>query len=68
VFSTIVTTSLHAKFDLTGGPSSPSQAIVKFDCEGSSLSGLNIELCSSSYKVSLLKLMSSSGKYVAEVS
>ncbi|XP_064386367.1 F-BAR domain only protein 2-like [Halichondria panicea] len=60
--------SLHAKFDVSDGPSVPVPAGVGFECEGATLSGLNLELCGTAYKVSLLKFKCGSGKYAAEVS
>ena len=61
-------TSLHAKFDITDGPSTPATATISFECDGATLSGLNFELSSSTYKISLLKFKCSSGKYTAEAS
>ena len=54
-------TSIHAKFDVTEGPSIPQPAEVKFVCDGSILSGLELELNAADYRVSLLKKKFSSG-------
>ena len=55
------TTSIHAKFDVTEGPSLPQPAEVKFVCDGSTLSGIELELLGTDYRVSLLKRKFSSG-------
>ena len=58
----LAVTSIHAKFDVTNGPSLPQPAEVKFVCDGSTLSGVDLELNSSDYRVSLLKRKFSSGR------
>ena len=63
-----VQNSIHAKFDVSEGPSSPQQAVVKFVCDGSTLSGADVELGSAGYKVSLLKKKFSSGIHTANPS
>ncbi|MBN3294194.1 FCHO2 protein, partial [Polypterus senegalus] len=47
--------SLRAKFDITEGPSNPSTLAVQFLSEGSTLSGLDIELVGTGYRLSLTK-------------
>jgi hypothetical protein len=60
-------TSIHAKFDVTSGPSLPQPAEVKFVCDGTTLSGVDLDLRGPDYRVSLLKRKFSSGKYAAEM-
>lgn len=47
--------SLRAKFDLSNGPSNPSTLAVQFMNEGSTLSGVDMELQGSGYRLSLNK-------------
>jgi hypothetical protein len=47
--------SLRAKFEVSAGPSHPSQAAAQFLCEGHTLSGVDFELLGSGYRVSLVK-------------
>jgi hypothetical protein len=60
-------TSIHAKFDVSEGPSLPQPAEVRFLCDGSTVSGVDLELIGTEYRVSLLKRKFSSGKYSAEM-
>ena len=59
--------SLHAKFDIASGPSVPAPAKVQFDCDGATLSGLSLDLCSDAYRLSLIKNNCISGQYVVGV-
>lgn len=47
--------SLRAKFELSSGPSNPSTLAVQFINEGSTLSGVDMELQGSGYRLSLNK-------------
>ncbi|OCU02381.1 hypothetical protein XELAEV_18008144mg [Xenopus laevis] len=47
--------SLRAKFDLSDGPSNPSTVAVQFVSEGCTLSGVDIELVGTGYRLSLVK-------------
>uniref|UniRef100_I3MEE2 FCH and mu domain containing endocytic adaptor 2 n=1 Tax=Ictidomys tridecemlineatus TaxID=43179 RepID=I3MEE2_ICTTR len=47
--------SLRAKFDLSEGPSKPTTLAVQFLSEGSTLSGVDIELVGTGYRLSLVK-------------
>eukprot|EP00058_Branchiostoma_floridae_P018428 XP_002603917.1 hypothetical protein BRAFLDRAFT_105958 [Branchiostoma floridae] len=47
--------TLRAKFDLTEGPSKPMTMAVKFNSEGTTLSGLELELVGGAYRASLVK-------------
>lgn len=58
--------SLRAKFELTEGPSRPATLAVKFQSEGTTLSGLDIELINPSYRLSLVKRRFATGKYLSE--
>ena len=54
--------SLRAKFEVSSGPSTPSQAAVQFLNEGHTLSGVEFELMGSGYRVSLVKKRFITGK------
>ena len=58
---------LQAKFRVTNGPSHLSKAVVTFDCEGASVSGLGLELQGSGYKVYLFKERCQAGEKMPEV-
>ncbi|XP_039614394.1 F-BAR domain only protein 2 isoform X2 [Polypterus senegalus] len=58
--------SLRAKFDITEGPSNPSTLAVQFLSEGSTLSGLDIELVGTGYRLSLTKKRFATGRYMAD--
>uniref|UniRef100_A0A8C6RSP3 F-BAR domain only protein 2 n=1 Tax=Nannospalax galili TaxID=1026970 RepID=A0A8C6RSP3_NANGA len=47
--------SLRAKFDLSEGPSKPTTLAVQFLSEGNTLSGVDIELVGTGYRLSLVK-------------
>ena len=47
--------SLRAKFDVTNGPCHPSPVSVNFSCTDATLSGIEFELISCGYRVSLIK-------------
>jgi hypothetical protein len=49
---------------LTGGPSKPSQLAVQFTSEGSTLSGCDIQLVGSGYRLSLVKKRFAAGQCV----
>ncbi|NXO89052.1 FCHO2 protein, partial [Certhia brachydactyla] len=54
--------SLRAKFELSGGPSKPGTLAVQFISEGSTLSGADVELVGTGYRLSLLKKRFATGK------
>ncbi|XP_030005031.1 F-BAR domain only protein 2 isoform X6 [Sphaeramia orbicularis] len=58
--------SLRAKFDLSNGPSSPSTLAVQFMNEGSTLSGVDMELQGSGFRLSLNKKRFATGRYMAD--
>nr|XP_020469253.1 F-BAR domain only protein 2 isoform X1 [Monopterus albus] len=58
--------SLRAKFDLSNGPSNPSTLAVQFMNEGSTLSGVDMELQGTGYRLSLNKKRFATGRYMAD--
>ena len=54
--------SLRAKFELSEGPSKPATLAVQFVSEGSTLSGVDVELVGTGYRLSLLKKRFATGK------
>nr|XP_008101178.1 PREDICTED: F-BAR domain only protein 2 [Anolis carolinensis] len=58
--------SLRAKFDLSEGPSKPSTLVVQFISEGSTLSGVDVELVGTGYRLSLIKKRFATGRYMAD--
>uniref|UniRef100_A0A8C1P5Q3 F-BAR domain only protein 2 n=1 Tax=Cyprinus carpio TaxID=7962 RepID=A0A8C1P5Q3_CYPCA len=54
--------SLRAKFELSDGPSVPATLAVQFFSEGSTLSGVDMELVGSGYRLSLSKKRFATGK------
>ncbi|KAM9734904.1 F-BAR domain only protein 2 isoform 2-T2 [Menidia menidia] len=58
--------SLRAKFELSNGPSNPSTLAVQFLSEGSTLSGVDMELQGTGYRLSLTKKRFATGRYMAD--
>jgi len=58
--------SIRARFQLAAGPGSQGTIAAQFNCEGTTLSGVEFELQGSGYRVSLVKRRFVSGKYVSE--
>ncbi|CAH1243534.1 FCHO1 [Branchiostoma lanceolatum] len=58
--------TLRAKFDLSEGPSKPMTMAVKFNSEGTTLSGLELELVGAAYRASLVKKRFAAGKYMCD--
>uniref|UniRef100_A0A671LGC2 F-BAR domain only protein 2 n=1 Tax=Sinocyclocheilus anshuiensis TaxID=1608454 RepID=A0A671LGC2_9TELE len=58
--------SLRAKFELSDGPSIPATLAVQFFSEGSTLSGVDVELVGSGYRLSLNKKRFATGRYMAD--
>ncbi|KAM3939563.1 F-BAR domain only protein 2 isoform 1-T1 [Leptodactylus fuscus] len=58
--------SLRAKFDISEGPSTPSTLAVQFMSDGSTLSGVDVELVGTGYRLSLVKKRFGTGKYMAD--
>ena len=53
----------RARFQLTDGPGSQGTIAAQFNCEGTTLSGVEFELCGAGYRVSLVKRRFVSGDY-----
>ncbi|KAM3865670.1 SH3-containing GRB2-like protein 3-interacting protein 1 [Diretmus argenteus] len=58
--------ALLGRFQLSEGPSKPSQLAVQFTSEGSTLSGCDIQLVGTGYRLSLVKKRFAAGKYLAD--
>ncbi|KAK3527314.1 hypothetical protein QTP86_020244, partial [Hemibagrus guttatus] len=58
--------TLRAKFELSDGPSIPATLAVQFFNEGSTISGVEMELAGSGYRLSLNKKRLVSGRYMAD--
>ncbi|XP_058492361.1 SH3-containing GRB2-like protein 3-interacting protein 1 isoform X5 [Solea solea] len=58
--------ALLGRFQTTQGPCKPSQLAVQFTSEGSTLSGCDIQLVGTGYRLSLVKKRFASGKYLAD--
>ncbi|KAM4720485.1 F-BAR domain only protein 2 isoform 3-T3 [Anableps anableps] len=58
--------SLRAKFELSSGPSNPSTLAVQFMNEGSTLSGVDMDLQGTGYRLSLNKKRFATGRYMAD--
>ncbi|XP_071517195.1 F-BAR domain only protein 2 isoform X8 [Panulirus ornatus] len=58
--------SLRAKFEVAAGPSTPATVSAQFNCEGTTVSGLEFSLVGSGYRVSLVKKRFVSGKYICD--
>lgn len=54
--------TLRARLEVTNGPSTPALLYTQFNCEGTTLSGIDLELLGSGYRVSLVKRRFISGK------
>jgi len=55
--------SLRGRFQLSDGPGSPGSIAAQFNCEGTTLSGVDFELMTTGYRLSLTKKRFVSGKY-----
>ncbi|XP_037131130.1 SH3-containing GRB2-like protein 3-interacting protein 1 [Syngnathus acus] len=58
--------ALLGRFQLTEGPWKPSQLAVHFTSEGSTMSGCDIQLLGTGYRLSLIKKRFAAGKYLAD--
>lgn len=47
--------TLRARLEIANGPSNPSILTTQFNCEGTTLSGIDFELSGSGYRISLVK-------------
>ncbi|XP_050519405.1 F-BAR domain only protein 2 isoform X4 [Diabrotica virgifera virgifera] len=58
--------SVAARYDLENGPGSPQTVIIQFNCEGTTLSGIDFQLVGPGYRLSLVKRRFVSGKYICD--
>ncbi|XP_049288271.1 F-BAR domain only protein 2 isoform X2 [Anopheles funestus] len=58
--------TLRARLEVGTGPSIPAIISTQFNCEGTTLSGIEFELAGSGYRLSLVKRRFVSGKYICE--
>ncbi|XP_011269056.1 F-BAR domain only protein 2 isoform X5 [Camponotus floridanus] len=58
--------SLKARIELERGPGSQGTIFTQFNCEGTTLSGVEFELIGSGYRLSLVKRKFVSGKYICD--
>lgn len=58
--------SLRARLEVAQGPSTQATISTQFNCEGTTLSGLEFELVGSGYRLSLVKRRFVSGKYICD--
>ncbi|XP_072753129.1 F-BAR domain only protein 2 isoform X8 [Anoplolepis gracilipes] len=58
--------SLKARVELEHGPGSQGTIFTQFNCEGTTLSGVEFELIGSGYRLSLVKRKFVSGKYICD--
>lgn len=58
--------SLRARLEVSNGPSSQSTIAAQFNCEGTTLSGVEFELVGSGYRLSLVKRRFVSGRYICD--
>jgi hypothetical protein len=55
--------SLRGRFELSNGPGSQGTIAAQFNCEGTTLSGVDFELVGTGYRLSLAKKRFVSGNY-----
>ncbi|XP_070491456.1 F-BAR domain only protein 2 isoform X4 [Chironomus tepperi] len=58
--------TLRARLEVSNGPSTPSILTTQFNCEGTTLSGIDFELTGTGYRISLVKRRFVAGKYICE--
>ncbi|XP_057365532.1 F-BAR domain only protein 2-like isoform X2 [Daphnia carinata] len=58
--------SIRARFNLSGSSGSPTTITAHFGCDGSTMSGAEMELVSTGYRTSLVKRRFVAGKYLCE--
>lgn len=57
--------TLRARLELNDGPSTPATLAAQFNCEGTTLSGIEFELQGGGYRLSLVKRRFVSGVYIS---
>jgi len=58
--------SLRGRFQLSDGPGAQGTIAAQFNCEGTTLSGVDFELVGHGYRLSLVKKRFVSGKYICD--
>ncbi|XP_021930362.1 F-BAR domain only protein 2 isoform X12 [Zootermopsis nevadensis] len=58
--------SLRARLEVSNGPSSQGTIATQFNCEGTTLSGVEFDLVGTGYRLSLVKRRFVSGKYICD--
>ncbi|CAH1964477.1 unnamed protein product [Acanthoscelides obtectus] len=58
--------SVAARYDLENGPGTPQTVSTQFNCEGTTLSGIEFQLIGPGYRLSLVKRRFVSGKYICD--
>lgn len=58
--------SLRARLEVAQGPSNQGTIASHFNCEGTTLSGVDFDLIGSGYRLSLVKRRFVSGKYICD--
>ncbi|XP_056646081.1 F-BAR domain only protein 2 isoform X3 [Diorhabda sublineata] len=58
--------SVAARYDLENGPGAPQTVLTQFNCEGTTLSGIDFQLVGPGYRLSLVKRRFVSGKYICD--
>ncbi|XP_008199628.1 F-BAR domain only protein 2 isoform X2 [Tribolium castaneum] len=58
--------SMLARFELENGPTNPATISAAFNCEGTTLSGIEFQLVGTGYRLSLVKRRFISGKYICD--
>lgn len=60
--------TLRARLEVANGPSNPAILSTQFNCEGTTLSGIEFELAGSGYRLSLVKRRFISGNFLIKCS
>lgn len=58
--------SVAARYDLENGPGTAQTVLTQFNCEGTTLSGIDFQLVGPGYRLSLVKRRFVSGKYICD--
>lgn len=59
--------TLRARLEVSNGPSTPSILTTQFNCEGTTLSGIDFELSGNGYRISLVKRRFVAGKELVDM-
>lgn len=57
---------MAARYDFENGAGSPQTVSTQFNCEGTTLSGIDFQLVGPGYRLSLVKRRFVSGKYICD--